>query len=140
MKLLFKKLDDGAKLPTRGSEHAAGYDLHSAEDLLLPPYSQVVVSTGLSVAIPEGHYGRIAPRSGLAVQYRINIQGGVIDQDYRGEVKVLMMNHGPAIVEIDKGQRIAQLILERISTPEAEWAEELPETTRGIAGFGSSGR
>lgn len=140
MKLLFKKLDDGAKLPTRGSEHAAGYDLHSAEDLLLPPYSQVVVSTGLSVAIPEGHYGRIAPRSGLAVQYRINIQGGVIDHDYRGEVKVLLMNHGPATVEIDKGQRIAQLILERISTPEAEWAEELPETTRGIAGFGSSGR
>lgn len=140
MKLLFKKLVEAAKLPTRADDGAIGYDLSTVIPVSIPPGSQAVIYTGLAVAIPEGHYGRIAPRSGLAFRYRATVHGGVVDASYRGEVKVLLMNHGHDTIEFDKGDRVAQLICERASTPEPEWADELPKTGRGEKGFGSTGQ
>lgn len=139
MKLKFKKLHEDAKLPTRGSEHAVGYDLSTVEEFTLSPGAVRMIRTGLAAAIPDGHYGRLAPRSGLAAKNGISLGGGVIDPDYAGEIKVILMNHGPAPVAFHVGDRVAQLILEKCSTPEAEWVDELPETGRGHGGFGSTG-
>jgi dUTP pyrophosphatase len=96
------------------------------------------VRTGLSVAIPSGFYGRIAPRSGLAVNYGIDVLAGVIDSDYRGEIMCVLINHGEEPIHIENGRRVAQLIVESIITPIAEWTDELDETERGSRGFGSS--
>lgn len=149
MKLQFKKLHPDAKLPTRGSEHAAGYDLCAVEDAFLYPPASVfsgvrierqVIRTGLSIAIPPGCYGRIAPRSGLAAKHGIDVLAGVVDFDYRGEILVVLVNLGDMPFSVSAGDRIAQLILESIETPEPEWANELPDTARGENGFGSTGR
>lgn len=131
-------LSPGAIAPTRGSYGAAGYDLYANEDVIIGQYEFTQVSTGVSVAIPSGYYGRIAPRSGLAAKYGIVIGGGVIDEDYRGELKVLMSClHG--IYDVRKGDRIAQLIIEKIATPELEIVDSLDDTDRGESGFGSTG-
>lgn len=137
--LLVKKLHADAKLPSRGSALAAGYDLSSLEDFTLAPNSRHAFSTGISLAVPVGHYGRVAPRSGLAVKHGIDVGAGVIDADYRGEVKVLLFNFGEVAYEVKKGERIAQLVLERISTPEVTEVEDLDSTARGENGFGSTG-
>ena len=138
MKLLFKRLHPDAKLPTRANAGDAGFDLSSVEEYHIPAGGRELINTGLSVAIPEGHYGRIAPRSGLAVKSGVSVLGGVVDSSYRGEVKVVLASADAVFIKA--GDRVAQLILERISTPEAEWADELPETARGVGSFGSSGR
>lgn len=140
MKLQFKKLHEAAQLPKRGSEHAVGYDVSTVEHFTLLPGTARMVPTGLSAAIPDEHYGRIAPRSGLAKKSGIGVLAGVVDPDYRGEIAVILVNHGQSQISFQIGDRIAQLILERCSTPEAEWVDELPETVRGVGGFGSSGR
>ena len=137
--LKFLRLDPAAKLPTRGSAHAAGLDLCSIEDVTLEAGARAAVRTGLSVAIPEGFYGRVAPRSGLAVNYGLDVLAGVIDSDYRGEIVCALVNHGREAFVIDAGQRIAQLIIEAIITPEPAWADSLDETARGAGGFGSTG-
>ncbi|KIS68923.1 putative dUTP pyrophosphatase [Mycosarcoma maydis] len=128
-----------AKLPTRGSALAAGYDLYSAEKVVLPQGGRKVVQTGICVAIPDGHYGRVAPRSGLASKHGIDTGAGVIDQDYRGLLGVLLFNLGEQDFIINQGDRIAQLILEKISTPDVQEVESLSETLRGAGGFGSTG-
>ncbi|HJR06920.1 MAG TPA: dUTP diphosphatase [Pyrinomonadaceae bacterium] len=137
--LKFLRLDPAAKLPTRGSVHAAGLDLYSIEDVTLEAGARASVRTGLSVAIPEGFYGRVAPRSGLAVNYGLDVLAGVIDSDYRGEIICALVNHGRETFVIEAGQRIAQLIVEAIITPEPAWADSLDETARGAGGFGSTG-
>jgi dUTP pyrophosphatase len=137
--LPFKKLDANAVLPERGSVHAAGLDLHSIEPLRLLPKQRVLVRTGLAVAIPEGHYGRIAPRSGLATRMGIDVLAGVIDADYRGEIQCLLYNTSGEAVELRAKTKICQLIIEKIITPTPQWADELPETKRGVGGFGSTG-
>ena len=137
--LQVKKINPEAQLPNRAYPHTAGYDLASAIDISIPAHGKALVSTGLSLSIPSGHYGRIAPRSGLASKYFIDVGAGVIDPDYRGEVKVLLFNFGNEDFQVKKGERIAQLILEKISTLEIEVVEELDDTVRGSAGFGSSG-
>ena len=108
---------NSATIPKRSTEGAAGYDLSAAEEATVPAQGKSVVKTGLSMAIPEGCYGRIAPRSGLAVKRHIDIGAGVIDQDYRGEVGVVMFNHSNEDFHVKMGDRIAQLILEKITTP-----------------------
>ncbi|CCE85200.1 Piso0_004782 [Millerozyma farinosa CBS 7064] len=130
-----------AILPTKGSELAAGYDLYSSEDALIPAQGQGLVSTDISVVVPIGTYGRVAPRSGLAVKHGISTGAGVIDADYRGEVKIVLFNHSKKDFEIKKGDRIAQLVLERIVNASIKeiGAEELDQTTRGEGGFGSTG-
>ena len=137
--IYFKKLHENAKLPTRGSEHAAGLDLYAVERMDIWPSAQVMIPTGLAVAIPADHYGRIAPRSGLATKYGIQVHAGVVDSDYRGEMRVCLINHGDQMVEIKPGDRIAQLIIEKCLITEAEWADELDGTERGAGGFGSTG-
>ncbi|GAA6029566.1 hypothetical protein JCM8097_000941 [Rhodosporidiobolus ruineniae] len=136
---LVQRLSESAKLPHRGSALAAGYDLSSAEDKVIPAQGKALISTGLAIAVPEGTYGRVAPRSGLASKHMIDTGAGVIDADYRGEVKVLLFNHAKEDFQINTGDRIAQLILERIATPDVQEVESLSETVRGAGGFGSTG-
>ena len=111
----------------------------SVEETVVPAKGRTVVKTGLSIAIPDGCYGRIAPRSGLAVKKFIDIGAGVIDADYRGEIGVVMFNHSDEDLKVKQGDRIAQLILEKISTPEVKETVDLSSTVRGSQGFGSSG-
>ncbi|GAA5955736.1 hypothetical protein JCM8115_006838 [Rhodotorula mucilaginosa] len=136
---LVQRLSQAAQLPTRGSALAAGYDLYSAEDKSVPAQGKALISTGLAIAVPEGTYGRVAPRSGLASKHMIDTGAGVIDADYRGEVKVLLFNLSQTDFEVKQGDRVAQLILERIVTPEVQEVESLAETVRGAGGFGSTG-
>ena len=105
--LKFLRLRPEAKLPTRGSEHAAGLDLYSVESVTLPARGRAAIKTGLSVAIPIGYYGRVAPRSGLAASYGIDTLAGVIDSDYRGEIVCLLVNHGDSAAHLEAGSRIA---------------------------------
>jgi dUTP diphosphatase len=135
----FKKLDSRAILPTRGSSLSAGLDIYSIEALTLPPQRRFLARTGLAVAIPEGYYGRLAPRSGLATQRGLDVLAGVIDADYRGEIGCLLYNTGEETIELPEGSKICQLLIERVITPSAVWANSLEDTDRGIAGFGSTG-
>lgn len=137
--LNFKKLNPDATLPTRGSSCAAGLDIYSIEAVHLSPGKRVLVRTGLAVAIPEGYYGRIAPRSGLATKQGIDVLAGVIDSDYRGEIQCLVYNTGDETVELPAQTKICQLIIEKIIIPNAQWADDLPQTLRSDRGFGSTG-
>lgn len=138
--LLVKRLTDRAKIPTKGSAFAAGYDLYAAENATIPAKGRQLIGTGLAMTVPEEHYGRIAPRSGLAVKHGIDVGAGVIDCDFCGEIKVLLMNHGNNDLLVQEGDRIAQLIIEKISLPEITEVDELEDTARGNGGFGSTGR
>jgi dUTP pyrophosphatase len=138
-KLLVKRLKNNAKIPTKGSELTAGHDLYSIEEKEILSGGSSLISTGISITIPNGTYARIAPRSRLAVKNMIGVGAGVIDVDYRGEVKVLLFNHGPQSFLVKGGDRIAQLLLEKIKNTDTKEVEELDETSRGSQGFGSSG-
>ena len=141
MSLGIKKLTNDAIMPTRGSDGAVGYDLYSAEDAVVPCQAgRALIGTGISVVLPPGVYGRVAPRSGLAVKHCINVGAGVIDPDYTGEIKVVLFNHGENDFEIKRGDRIAQLVLERCETPPIKEIEIIEETERGSGGFGSTGQ
>ena len=137
--LSVKRLSETATIPTRGSKYAAGYDLYSAKQLVVPAKGKALVPTDISIAIPENTYARIAPRSGLAWKKFIDVGAGVVDYDYRGPVGVVLFNHGDEDLIIEIGDRIAQLILERICMADVEEVEELPDTERGSGGFGSTG-
>jgi dUTP pyrophosphatase len=114
-------------------------DLCSIEDLSIGSKQRVMARTGLAVAIPPGFYGRVAPRSGLAVNKGLDVLAGVIDSDYRGEICCLLYNTGDEVISLPAGSKICQLIIEQIITPEAVWATDLDETARGAGGFGSTG-
>tara|TARA_Y100001970_G_scaffold154575_1_gene189417 strand:- start:313 stop:789 length:477 start_codon:yes stop_codon:yes gene_type:complete len=136
--LRVKRIGTAGALPTRGSEYAAGVDLYASETVEIPTQERRTVCTAIQVAIPHGHYGRIAPRSGLAVKHQIDVCAGVVDADYRGEVKVVLANFGFEPYTVKRLDRIAQLILERISLPVIVEVDELDETKRGDGGFGST--
>jgi len=138
--LRVKKLNEQAVLPFRASKLAAGYDLSSCEDTLIPARGKALVKTGLSIAVPEDCYGRIAPRSSLAWKNHIDVGAGVIDADYRGPVGVVLFNHSEVEFKISKGDRIAQLIIERIATPQVVEVDDIEDTERGQGGFGSTGK
>lgn len=137
--LQVKRLSDDATLPSRGSPFSAGYDLASAQQTTIKAGCRGIVKTDLSIACPIGTYARIAPRSGLAVKKFIDVGAGVVDADYRGAVGVVLFNFGQEDFVIEKGDRIAQLILEKISMADAVEVEELTNTERGEGGFGSTG-
>lgn len=137
--LKVKALSETAKMPTRGSVHAAGYDMYASAACTIAAGGRALVSTGLSIAVPTDCYARVAPRSGLAVKNGIQTGAGVVDSDYRGEVRVLLFNQGDADFTINVGDRIAQLVLERVYTPEVQQTENLEESVRGAGGFGSTG-
>jgi dUTP pyrophosphatase len=135
-----------AKVPARGSEYAAGLDLCSVEQLFIWPGERKVIATGICIEIPTGFYGRIAPRSGLAVKHGIMTMAGVIDADYRGEIKVVLYNSGrnsglglDEKFEVSPGDRIAQLILQGVAAFPIEVVTELSDTARAEGGFGSTG-
>ncbi|EIM85596.1 dUTP diphosphatase [Stereum hirsutum FP-91666 SS1] len=137
--LLIKRLSEKAKLPTRGSALAAGYDLYSAEQKVIPARGKALVDTQISIAVPAGTYGRVAPRSGLASKFMIDTGAGVIDADYRGVVFVLLFNLSDQDFTVQEGDRIAQLIIEKIETPAVLEVDDLDATLRGAGGFGSTG-
>ena len=139
MSLRIKKLTYDAIIPTRGSGGAVGYDLYSVDEVVLPPSQRTLVGTGVAVVLPMKVYGRVAPRSGLTVKHGIHVGAGVIDPDYTGEIKVALFNLGDGPFEVKKGDRIAQLILERCETPYVREITEMSETQRGDGGFGSTG-
>ena len=138
-KLKIKRLSENAIIPTRGSPLSAGYDLSAAVPTVVPARGKALVKTDLAMIIPSTCYGRIAPRSGLAWKKHIDIGAGVIDADYRGPVGVVMFNHGDSDLEIKHGDRIAQLVLEKISYADIVEVADLDETERGSGGFGSTG-
>ncbi|XP_078666485.1 deoxyuridine 5'-triphosphate nucleotidohydrolase-like [Branchiostoma floridae x Branchiostoma belcheri] len=137
--LRFAKMTENAFAPTRGSKQAAGYDLYSAYDYTIPAQGKVLAKTDIQIALPEGCYGRVAPRSGLAHKNFIDVGAGVIDRDYRGNVGVIMFNFGKEEFKVNKGDRIAQLICEQIFMPDLVEEQTLDETERGEGGFGSTG-
>merc|ERR1712018_989541 len=114
------KLSEHAFLPTKGSKLAAGYDLKSAYDYIIPANGKVIAKTDLSIRVPDGTYGRVTPRSGLAAKHHIDVGAGVVDQDYTGNVGVVLFNHDGKEFEIKKGDLIAQFICEKIEYPEIE--------------------
>jgi dUTP pyrophosphatase len=143
-KVLIKKLDSSVKLPEYGSSGASGMDLIAflKEPINVKPKSSSLISTGLSVAFSEDYEIQIRPRSGLAVKKNISVLNtpGTIDSDYRGEIKVIIYNHGQDNFLINNGDRIAQMILSPIVKMELEETNELPKTIRGEGGFGSTGK
>jgi dUTP pyrophosphatase len=153
MKLLIKKLYPDALIPSYGSNGAAGLDLCAYGEHIVPARTRKLISTGISIQWvgtytceenkekPEDYYFRIAPRSGLTVKHCIEIGAGVVDSDYRGEVKVCFVNNSDSSYSITHGDRIAQGILERIKRfSSIEVVDELVETNRGDGGFGSTGK
>ncbi len=135
-----KKLDINARIPTRANPTDAGADLYSVESVSLPPMSRKLISTGISLEIPEGYYGRVAPRSGLAFKNGIDVLAGVIDSSYRGSVGVILFNSDSAqTFDINIGDRIAQLIIEDHHNMVFQEQEQLSDSNRGSGGFGSSG-
>ena len=133
---------EGLPLPSYATPGAAGMDVVAAEDLDLAPGERHAVATGFRVAIPVGFEIQVRPRSGLALKHGVSVPNtpGTIDSDYRGELKIIMINHGSEPFPVRRGERIAQLVPAAVT--QADWAEvdELPETARGTGGFGSTGR
>lgn len=126
-------------LPKQATEGAAGFDLQSAEDVVLYPGRRLAIPTGFAWAIPPGQVGMIRPRSGMAVSSGIDVLAGVIDADYRGEVAVVLINHGDRTLDIEAGDRIAQMVVQPCMVGVTVECDELPSTERGNGGFGSTG-
>ena len=137
--LRFIRTSPSARIPTRGSSLAAGYDLYSSTDVIIAAHDKAVIPTDLKIVVPHGTYGRVAPRSGLAANYFIDVGAGVVDEDYRGLLGVVLFNHSKVEFKVNKGDRIAQLICEKIAYPELLEVTEFDETIRGSKGFGSTG-
>lgn len=140
--LRVKRLDPDVPLPARAHPGDAGLDLHAAADVTLAPGERAAVPTGLALAIPAGCAGFVHPRSGLALRDGVTVVNapGTIDAGYRGELKVLLVNLGDAPVAIGRGERIAQLVVQRVEDAVVVEVDELDPTPRGDGGFGSTGR
>lgn len=131
---------EGLSLPAYGSEHAVGLDVLAAESIILAPGARHAVATGIAIAIPHGYEVQVRSRSGIAVRNGITCLTGTIDSDYRGELKVVLVNLGEAPFEIVRGERIAQLVPAPVLRAAFSEVSELDETERGIGGFGSTGQ
>ena len=134
----FSKINQAALIPARQTEGSAGFDLHAITPISIWPDEWQRIKTGIAVKIPEGHVGIIKPRSSLAVRHGLDVLAGVIDSDYRGELVVVLINHGSERYDVQTGDRVAQLVVTPIVTEsiEAAW---LDDTARGANGFGSTG-
>ena len=142
MRLAIRRLDPGARLPTRAHDGDAGFDLYALESGTIPAGERAAVATGIAIELPERHAGLVLPRSGLAAEHGIALVNapGLIDQGYRGEVRVLLLNTDPREdFNYQAGARIAQLIITRVEAPDIVEVAELAETKRGADGFGSTG-
>ena len=144
VKVLVKKLDSAVKLPEYKTNGASGMDLIAfiKKSIIVKPKKSSLIPTGISVAFSEDYEIQIRPRSGLASKYNISVLNapGTIDSDYRGEIKIIIYNHGDTDFNIDNGDRIAQMILSPVIKMDLEETNDLPETIRGAEGFGSTGK
>ena len=138
--LKVKKLDPTAAIPTRVNARDAGFDLYALEDCEIGPHSQKLVKTGISMAIPKGYVGLIWPRSGLAHKYGLDVFAGVIDSGYRGDIGVILYNTKSDHYKIKKGERIAQILFQKIEDFDLVEVDDLDDSQRGTGGFGSSGK
>jgi dUTP pyrophosphatase len=142
MRISVKRLDPDLPLPHYALASDAGLDLHASQRVVIEPGARALVGTGLAVAIPPGWAGLVLPRSGLALRHGVTVLNapGLIDAGYRGEVKVLLVNHDPhATVTVERGERVAQLIVQTVASVELVEVDELPASERGGGGFGSTG-
>ncbi len=141
IELPLKRLDPSVEPPSYAREGDAGLDLRAAHDTTLDPGGRGLVGTGLAVAIPPGYAGLVLPRSGLALSQGVTVLNapGLVDAGYRGELKVLLVNHGDSQVVVRRGDRIAQLVIQRFERAELIEVGELPASERGAGGFGSTG-
>jgi dUTP pyrophosphatase len=141
MRIPLKRLDPDLPVPAHAQPGDGGVDLHARQSVTLAPGERVIVPTGIAVAIPVGHAGLVTPRSGLAARSGIGVVNGpgLVDSGYRGEIKVILVNHGDEPVDIERGDRIAQLVVVPVAIQEFEVVDELPESARGEGGLGSTG-
>ena len=138
-KLLLKKLDPGAIIPTKANRFDAGYDLYALNGAIIDKHSHKLIKTGVSMAIPEGHVGLIWPRSGMAYKHGLDVFAGVIDSGYRGDIGVILYNSQYSSYHVSKGDRIAQILIQKVEDYELIEVENLEDSQRGKGGFGSSG-
>ena len=134
--LKFVKLSSNIKTPSKSTKFAVGLDIHSPATYIISAKDQAIIPTGLRIQIPPGHYGHLCSKSGLAMQHHVHVRAGIIDPDYTGEVKVLLLNLGHKPFQVSSGDAIAQLILEKVSTPILQRVDTLPSTNRGDRGCG----
>jgi dUTP pyrophosphatase len=141
LKITVQSLDAALPLPAYARDDDAGLDLYAAERVTLAPGARALVSTGIALAIPPGFAGLVLPRSGLALRHGVTVLNapGLIDAGYRGEVKALLINHGEAPVTLERGDRIAQLIVQRVERVALTPVPTLSPSARGTGGFGSTG-
>ena len=142
VQISIRRVDPGLPLPSYAHPGDAGADLHSAVDLTLQPGERALVATGIAMALPEGYVALVHPRSGLAARHGLSIVNtpGTVDAGYRGEIKVMLINHDPREpIELRRGDRIAQLVIQRFETASFVEADALPESARGAGGYGSTG-
>lgn len=140
MEIKIKLLSEVGKIPTKGTDFSAGYDLYAAENGEIDPLKRCLIKTNISIAIPKGYYGRIAPRSGLAYKNGIDVMAGVIDSDYRGDVGVILYNSGIEVFSFNRGDRIAQLVIEKCHKADWVQVDDLSDTDRGDGGYGHTGK
>ena len=139
--LFIKRVSEDAIIPTKGSKYSAGFDLYSPIDTVVKANDRLLIDTKIQINFPYGCYGRIAPRSGLALKYGIDVLAGVIDFDFLGNIGVILHNTSTSDYNVKKGDRIAQLIIEKIETDiEVKEVDKLGESDRGAGGFGSTGK
>nr|WP_188777558.1 dUTP diphosphatase [Marmoricola endophyticus] len=142
VQILLKRLDDGVPVPSYARPGDAGADLCTSVDVRLGPGERALVPTGVAIALPEGYVALVHPRSGLALRHGLSIVNapGTVDAGYRGEVKVLLVNTDPRTpVELSRGDRVAQLVVQRVERAEFEVVDDLPASERGVGGYGSTG-
>ncbi|MEK7452863.1 MAG: dUTP diphosphatase [Patescibacteria group bacterium] len=139
MKIKFQKILSDAKIPSFAQSGDAGMDLYSSESLDIYPGEIKAVSIGVKMEIPEGYVALIWDKSGLALKSGVKTMGGVIDSGYRGEIKVIITNLSKEVLKVEKGNKIAQMLIQKFESPEIEIVEELSNTKRGDGGFGSTG-
>lgn len=139
MRLSFKKLHPDAIVPKYALPGDAGMDLFAIQEYSIPPHERTLISTGIAMALPAQHVGLIWDKSGPPVKVGLHTMGGVIDETYRGELKIVVINHGNELIRIEKGQKVAQLLVQPIARPAITEVSELDDTIRGTGGFGSTG-
>lgn len=141
IKVLVKKINENAKMPSYAHPGDAGVDLYAAKDTVIPPHGRALVPTGLKIAIPDGYEGQVRPKSGLALKHGITVLNtpGTVDAPYRGEVCVILFNSSDKEYMAKSGEKIAQMVFCKVENAEFELADELPDTDRGEGGFGSTG-
>jgi dUTP pyrophosphatase len=142
MKIPVLRLDPELSLPAAAHSGDAGIDLLAREETVLGPGQWAMVPTGIAVAIPEGYAGLVAPRSGLAARHGLSVVNGpgVVDAGYRGEIKAILINHGPEPITLHRGDRVAQLVVVPVVNVDLQEVDTLPESDRGAGGFGSTGK